>query len=109
MIAPIILTMPNKNKNKSNSYSVFVNAMRPQVEAETGKKMTFDEISEYVGPKWKVSTVNYYFSCNATLQLAVIVLLIPPPSVTAEVDCFPCRQLIFIFDRGVILYHLKNL
>ena len=67
VIATIILTMPNKNKNKSNSYSVFVNAMRPQVEAETGKRMTFDEISEYVGPKWKVSTVNYYFSCITAL------------------------------------------
>ena len=27
-----------------------------------------------------------------------------PPSVMGEVYCFPCRQLIFSFDRRVILF-----
>ena len=35
-------------------------------------------------------------------------LIMPPPSVTGEVYCFPRRQLIFSFGRRVI-YHSKGL
>ena len=35
-------------------------------------------------------------------------LVMPLPSVTGEVNCFPRRQLIFSFDRHVI-YHSKGL
>ena len=46
-------------------------------------------------------------NCNKGTCLP-FVRIIPPPSVTGEVYCFPRRQLFFSFDRPVI-YHLKGL
>ena len=51
--------------------------------------------------------ILFDFPCFFSYMLSVD-LIMPPPSVTGELYCFPRRQLIFSFGRRVI-YHLKGL
>ena len=48
---------------------------------------------------FNVPVLHYYF---------LMEIIMPPPSVTGEVYCFPRCQIIFSFGRRVI-YHLKGL
>ena len=55
-----------------------------------------------------VRTPRKEMTLASLANISPTLVIMPPPSETREVYCFPRRQLIFSFDRRVI-YHLKGL